>query len=172
MRHASGLNDGKPAADAESLANSRKLPGIPGQCCPVSGSILSQRYPARSVTQPYVAQFVSATDIRKPPGVIMCRKGASLLMACITKANSVSRPSAKPFRMAVPGPRRSRGSPGSRIESKSVDIAYSPSSRREKSRLPCVYALIAACLLRGEDLHGKCLAYPEPDHDEQPRRQR
>ena len=50
----------------------------PAKACPLSGSIARRSDSrVRSVTQPAAPQFVIATDMRKPPGVTMWRKGAA-----------------------------------------------------------------------------------------------
>ena len=86
------------------LARLKKGSGIRGQLSPLSGSTASYRYPVLSVTHPNEPQLVIPTDIRKPPGVIIWRKGAMAITPCNAARSVVSSDAAKPRSTTAHGP--------------------------------------------------------------------
>src|SRR5262249_19750915 len=108
-------------------------------------------------------QFVIATDMVKPPGVTMRRKGAAAVISCSAPKTSSSQRDAKP---------RSRtgasvGSAGSRSKRSSVRPCRSfrivedhaermpPPSAAPAHAMPHVYPIAAAPALHGPRMHGE-----------------
>ena len=83
----------------------RSTSGIAGHGAPVAGSRPHSDSRCRSVTQPAAPQLVIATDIVKPPGVVMRRGGAASCTARTAAAMAGSH--AKPGSSTAPSQMRS-----------------------------------------------------------------